>query len=249
MALAENALSTYATVRTTLGLAVPSDAGLAADQLARIEFIINAASAEIEAYCRRPFAFKAGDVEEVPSKGTNRLFVRRTPVRAILAVSLLTYDRKVSIDLDPSTFSSVGADARAGVIARNVQAYGANTSLGGWANSADVANDVAGSQIAGSERRAYRVVYDGGWITPAQADTTNGGIGGTRDLPYDIEHACVQACVSLHARWGSDPNVSSATLHQSSMSWDRSSGGGGEGPSLLPETVKGTLRRYRRAAP
>lgn len=249
MALAENALSTYDTVRTVLGLSVPVDDTQAEEQLARVELIINVVSAEIESYVRHPLWFKANDMEEVPARGTNRLFVRRTPVRAVHVVSLLTYDRKSTMDLDPATYSCVGTYADAGIISRNVQAYGAPTALGSWANSADQANDIAGSQLAGSERQAYRVIYSGGWITPAQADVANGGIGGTRDLPYDIEHACIQACVALHSRWGINPNISSATLHQSSMSWDNGSGGDdGDGPSLLPAAVKGAIKRYRRPA-
>jgi len=245
VALAENALSTYERVRLALGLSVPTDDALAAEQLARVEFLINAASASIERFVNHPLAFKAGVVEDVAPKGTNRLFVRRTPVRAIHSITLLQYDRTPAIAFDPATYSCAGEDAEAGLITRNIQAFGGASVQGvGWTWAADMAPDIAGSFLAGSERRAIRIVYDGGWITPAQADTANGGQGGTADLPADIELACVWTAVGLQANYGNNPNVSSATLHQSSMSFDR-----GSPAAFIPAVAIGALNRYRRYAP
>jgi hypothetical protein len=65
-----------------------------------------------------------------------------------------------------------------------------------------MASDIAGSPLAGSERKILRVVYDAGYVTPAQVDTGNGGFAGQRDLPFDLEHACVQTVASMSARYG-----------------------------------------------
>lgn len=237
MTLAANALTTYATVKDALGL--PDDTAQS-----RVELLINAASAVIEQELNRPLCFQAGEVEEIRAKGVNTLRLRRTPVKSIAQIALLAFDRSVLYTYDPVTYSCTDADAEAGIVSRTVSGLLAAPISGssGWMWSAELAMDIAGSPLAGSERKSLRVIYDGGWITPAQADTAHGGMGGTRDLPYDIEHACIIAVSSAFARYGTNQNITSATLHQSSVSYDSGS------TSALPADAMAMLRPYRRYA-
>ena len=244
MALASNALTTYETARVALGLSIPADTDEAAAQRTRIEFLINAASAAIANYCNRLFEFEAGEVEEVKGQGVNRIVVRRTPVRSIQAIQLLSFDRQVVYTYDPWTYACNGLDAESGIITRNISGVAMPPALTGsaWLWSAEMASDIAGSPLAGSERKILRVIYDGGWVTPAQVDTDNAGFAGQRDLPFDLEHACIQTVASMSARYGQNMAITSATLHQSSISYASGSASIGS----LPAEVQGSLASYRR---
>ena len=182
-----------------------------------LERLIETASDMIEAYCNRTFSYTAAIVETVRSYGFTDLRVSRMPLKTI-----------TSITLDGSTVSSSNYtlhNANAGII----------HSRYGWGWSAAVFQAAEYHGMKGTERAPYTVTYNGGFVCPAQT--------GTRDLPYDIEDACIQLVAARYRSRGRDPYVTSETIGAAS----ESRGGTATAESYgLPDQVKLILNRYRR---
>lgn len=213
MPLTPQALTTLAQLRTELGLA--SDEGDASQLEARIE----RASAAIATYLGAPLHYQAGIVERVVGWGAQRLTVTRRPLRAVSEVALMILSTAEVVDADTYEIE----DAAQGWLLKTG---------GTWAwTTAGVGLTPDG--VAGQERQGYRVTYTGGWITPGLA---TGEL--VRDLPYDIEEACLQLAVLSWRTKGRDASIRERKLLSGSIKYgDTSEGAAG---------ILASLDHYRR---
>lgn len=183
----------------------------------RLPRLIAVASEAIARHLDRRLHYGAAISEKVKAFGRPRLVLDVTPIVAITSITLA--DGTVVTDYSRE-------NDLAGFLYRR----------GGWSSSGlargglPPQNDLA----PGTEESAITVVYGGGWVCPAQA--------GTRNLPYDIEEACIQAIAGLYRGSGKDPSVASESLGDYSVSYrgDPSPGG------ILPASVIAQLASYRR---
>ncbi len=79
------------------------------------------------------------------------------------------------------------------------------------------------------------VVYEAGYITPEQARK---GMG-ERDLPYDLEEACIATVMSWYSRRSMPPDVQGFWVEQIRVNFDTQR-------EWLPMPVQRILGRYRR---
>lgn len=181
---------------------------------------INTASEAIERYCDRRFQ-RATVVEKVGFMGGQRLLLERTPLVSI-----------TSIVVDGVT---LGAD----VYSIESAAQGTVYRESGWPWSADVIDAMNPYRLPGTERQLATVTYVGGYILPNDA--------GVRDLPYDLEQACVDAVVALYRQQGRDKSVQAEAVGGASVQYTQRNpalpGAGG----VLPSSSLVVLDSYRRA--
>lgn len=209
MPLAEHALTTYEAVSATLQLS--SDDAANATAQALIERYINACSEAIERIACRHFERTATAVTEYyPGYGGVHLVLDRAPIVSVGTIDLVTIDGTAQGTLDNWRVDN----ADAGIVYRP----------GRWPLTADVARTPTRDTIPGSERYSIRVQYTAGWITPYQADESTvspyaGGALGTRNLPYDIEEACIESVVARWRRGTQGFNIQNQTLEGLSMSF------------------------------
>lgn len=240
MALSIHALTTWETMQAELGLSGTSDQTV-------IERLINAASEEIERVAQRHFEYVAGHAERVAGHGTNLLIVSHAPIRSVAAIDYIDGAGLVSHSYASTEYAI--HDAKAGLVAWTGGTDVLRGNVSGWPWTADAAGDtIRGEPLPGSERKALRVVYDGGWVTPEQARANTGM---ARDLPYDLEQACIIAVASWWKRRGSDVTVSNHSSAQGSSVTYRAPAEGnsviGTIPSgMLPLEAAQIAQRYRR---
>lgn len=204
VAVATTALTTLATVKTELGIL---DSSLD-DVIARL---INAASVRIlRATGRRRLAYSAAYVEDVAGYGTGSLVLSLTPVRSVASLSF-DGSAQTTSDLELPAFNA-GED-NDGIVRRS----------GGFLWTAATAGEsVTGQGVIGSERRLYRVTYAGGFICPGQA--TAGPPALVRDLPEDLEQACIDLVTSLYRRRGRDQGITAESILGESVAYDTTAG-------------------------
>lgn len=176
MSVAANALTTLATVLEELELA--RDAGT---RDARLERYINAASDFVASFCGRSFHRSDNIAEDIAGTGRTLIAVSRRP---IVAIDSITIDDGA---IAASTYSI--HDAALGTIFRAT----------GWPWEAASMPGLSYAPVPGTEEKTITVTYDGGYVTPAQAEQ---GLfsAAARTLPYDLEDAVVQLVVT---RWQS----------------------------------------------
>lgn len=213
MALATNALTLLATAKSDLGISGSSED-------TKVERLINAASAALEAYCSRVFWRSTAVVEKVAGFGGLYLRVSRTPVNSLTAIA---FDGS-ALDITQVTID----DSKVGLLARP----------GGWEWTAHTAPDTSGGGLPGTERLLYQVTYDGGWYTPKQESEAPNP---TRTLPYDVEEACLEFVRELYHLKRRDPTVESERL----LSW-AATYRTGEDASGIPAGVRTLIDPYRR---
>lgn len=194
MALAPAALTTVAKLRFELGLATNEGDP---DQL---EARIMRASQAIATYVGAPLHYEVGIVERVAGYGTARLVVTRRPLRAITSITLRSGASAQEIDADGYVID----DAELGWIA---------SIAGGWCWTTAGAG-LEPNGIAGQEYKGYTVTYTGGWITPDQA-----GGALVRDLPDDIEAACLALAVLSWRSRGRDTSIRERKLMSASVKY------------------------------
>ena len=222
MALSSDALTTIAACEEALSIT----AGTENVYLTRLtEF----ASSRIKRYCNRTFYWEEDIEEYIRSGGTNHLVVSRRPVSAITSVEY--NDAAVSSD----DYKCVGYS--------KLEDAGTIYNSGGWYWPATQIKNIARDQYPGSEDPLYKVTYDGGWVTPAQYDDDNTL---TRDLPYDLEQACIDLVVMRYRKKGLAPGIKAEKL----LSWSATY----EAPAVtnlnqpyadIPSSIKGILDAYK----
>jgi hypothetical protein len=215
MALTAPALTTVAQLRFELGLAV--DEG----DTTQLEARIMRASQAIATYVGAPLHYEAGIVERVAGYGTARLVVTRRPLRAIESITLRSGTSAQEIDADDYAID----DAGLGWIERIAGAWCWTTAGAG----------LEPNGIAGQEYKGYAVTYTGGWITPEQE-----GGALVRDLPEDIEAACLALAVLSWRSRGRDASVRERKLMSASVKYGTTSEG--------EAGILAQLAHYRRLA-
>ncbi len=230
MAVSIHALTTYDTVKAELGL--KND--MAQDA---IERLINAMSEAVERMAGgRHFEYKTGEVELHPGFGDHRLILKRTPVATITQIRLLDLDGSEVSIYDPAGYTLENAEA--GFVFRSGSILGTDfpNQRGGWPWTAQVGRGIRSELIAGSERAALEVTYDGGYITPQQEVD---GVG-TRTLPYDLEEAVISSVRREYRRRTRDGSIQSKSSDEVDVSFFSPSQMGDVGTSariLTPEAV------------
>lgn len=197
--LSAHALTLYATVRDALGFTSADDATVQA----KLERIINAVSDEMASLAHRTFEYGAAIVEKQRGYDDVRMVLDRAPLKAITSIEWLSWDGS-SVSTFAATSYEIDEDGLSGMIYRSA----------GFAWTAQLAGDILGSPMAGTERAAYRVTYAGGWVTPEQARLDAAllvPLGWVRDLPYDLEEACIQSAIAVYRKSGQDRSVLAET--------------------------------------
>jgi hypothetical protein len=187
VAVAAHALTTLATVLDELAL--EQDTG---PKDTRLERYINAASEFVRTFCGRSFHREDNIAESVRGRGGTLIQVSRRP---IITIDSITVD---GATLQASTYSVDDADR--GLIFRST----------GWPWEAARMPGLSYQPIPGTEEPTIVVTYDGGFVTPAQAEAGMFSAA-ARTLPWDLEDAVVQLVVSRWKLRGRDVRVSSET--------------------------------------
>lgn len=216
MAVGEHALTTLTRVKTELGIS-----GSGEDSY--LEGLIDSVSGRIASFCNRTFQYGEDIEETVPGYAWTALLLSRCPIVEI-----------DSIVLDGSTVSADSykiKSANAGIVYNET----------GWAWTALSGGSVAGDRLAGTEDPLYVITYTGGYVTPQQAadDVTL-----TRNLPYDLEDACVEWITVRYLRKGADPRLQGERL----LSWSAQYSVTAQQSTEMPESIAAVLRRYKRHA-
>lgn len=183
MAVAANALTTLATVLDELGL--EQDSGV---KDTRLERYINAASDFVASFCGRTFQRADNIAEKVRGRGGTLIQVSRRPI--------ITID-SITVDLATVAATDYHVDnAGRGLIFRST----------GWPWEPARMPGLSYAPIPGTEEPTIIVTYDGGFVTPAQADQ---GLfsAAPRTLPYDLEDVVIQLAVSRWKLRGRDVRV------------------------------------------
>lgn len=221
MALAANALTTVARMEAELSLT-------AGAQDAVLQAVINEASAAIEAYIGRSLFRDDALSEKVAGKGTPIVCLGRTPIRSI--TSLSEYDAVLTEDDDFEIH-----DANVGTLRRLFH---------NWTQYTRGSGGVSSEPMPGYERKKIEIVYDAGWVTPQQEIDNPPWV---RDLPYDIEAACVITATSIYLQRARDRAVDGERILSAAVDYIGINTALGRGTGgILPDAVLATLDKYRR---
>jgi len=189
---------------------------------ALLERYINTASMAIEAYCQRLFQ-KATRTERVAHSRARRLVLRNTP---LVSITSITNDG-TAVDTGDYEIE----DEAAGLV------------LGDsiWVPKDHVvADSLAQDVVPGTGERLLTIVYVGGYVLPNDA--------GTRNLPYDIEEACLLTVASLYRARGADRRIMSEHVGDFSAGFGGVNTAIGRGRGgIIPDEAFAALRPYRRA--
>jgi hypothetical protein len=218
VALSAHALTTVQAVKDELSLGAAPHAD--DDFLARK---INVYSRAIERHCARHFEREAIVGEKHHAEGGLHLVLERRPIVSVAAVSF-----------DGAALTAVAdyeiEDAEAGLL-RIIHAT---------INYAMAARNITGDALPGTSRKLYAVSYTGGWVLPK--DDGTGNPAAVRDLPEDVEEACILAVVTAYAKKGRDRTVQAESLLSHSVTY----AGGVSGLDALPPESAKLLEPYRR---
>jgi hypothetical protein len=219
MALATNALTNVTTVEDELGIS-------SGTETARLQRMINIASAMAESYAGRIFYRDTAIEEKVRVGAGPDMFLSRPPINSITSIAFL------------------GSD----ISSANYEIHSTNGGIvkhtyGSWGNVQVFYPDVSRTRAAGEERKVYTVTYDGGWYTQPQDDADEEI---TRTLPYDIEGACIAIVSALRRQMGRDPSVVSESLLGSSQTYTQPSVvGGSNWIEVMVPLAASALAKYR----
>lgn len=171
MAAIDFALTSLGTLKSEI-LQDPTDTA----QDALLTRAILAATDRIESYLSRKLCYRDGVIELFQDQDMQRwLRLRAYPLREVESVELLDEDGEVEETLLPTEYS---IDAAAGLLFKR---------HGAWFDGGRTLwPDVSHPRFAGNSRPRYRVTYSAGFYGPNQATMSI-----ERDLPYDIEQACL----------------------------------------------------------
>jgi len=206
--LADNALTTWDTVADECGLEPTAQ-----DRATRL---INVASDAIEGFCDRRFGRRVVTGELYDPIGSNRLLLARSPV---VSIQQIVVDGTVVLAGEYEI-----EDAERGWLWRD---------HGWFVSERMVAGSASGTVIPNSSKRTIAVDYTAGWILPKDdAELAQ------RDLPYDLEQACIDTVASLWRQRGTD---------KTAARFDQLNNGIGTGQwGYLPDAAMPTLKRYAR---
>lgn len=223
MALASYALTTLASLKSALGV---TGSTLDAD----LEFTINAVSKAMSRAADRVFEFETDIEDRVKAYGTGRIVLPRAPVSTLTKIESIDFAGTVTGEIDSGSYGLEDGSGQSGVV------FGlwGSTALGGGA-----------SGLARFQQAPFSlllVTYDAGFVTPQQAEDD---VLLTRDLPEDLEQACLQSCVRWYRERFADQTISSESYPDHSISQATGSAETGSFGVLTRESLA-IARSYRR---
>lgn len=229
MTLSARALTTLATLKTELGIS-------GSDSDTRLERMIEATS---EAMSReaggRIFQREAGAIHKIAGYGYPRLILPSAPVVSIASIVLIDSDGTVIYTYASTDYAI--EDANNGFVRND----------GLWASTAPEGPGIDKRQLPGEERFGYKVTYTAGWITPWQADASYpGGSVGTRNLPYELEEACIQSAGVWFRTSQRDPTIQSQTTERQTTVYGAFSSQAEKRAGVLTLEAQAIAKRYRR---
>lgn len=171
---------------------------------------IDTASDQIERYVNRKLYYGASIIEKVAGSSDAFLYISRTPLSSVTSIVWLGDSSTVTA----SDYEIWETD------------QGKIYKSSGWNNA----------KISANEFERYQVTYVGGWITPQQ-DADDGAL--TRDLPFDLETACINMIVGLWRQKGADRTIRSESILGTSVSYERHQDG-------IDPSVRSILDSYKR---
>lgn len=182
---------------------------------AKLPRLIGAASGAIRRYLDRPqLHYGAAIVEKLPGfDGQVRMYLGVVPLISVASVVLPD-----GSTLDPADYTVESLEA--------ATLYRA----AGWPYTGLCDN---GGRLYG-EAKTIVVTYAGGWVTPAQS--------GTRNLPFEIEEACLLTVSALYRKQGIDPTIASESLGDYSVTFATAT----EGDWVIPPAAQALLSTHRR---
>ena len=187
----------------------------------RLTRMINVASAAAESYTNRTFQRGTRTQKIRPPNGP-RIFLDATPLASITSIT----DDGATVDSSEYEIE----DASAGIVFRS----------SGWGGrDLTVPRSIVGDVMTGTGKSWLSITYIGGYVLPNDA--------GDRDLPYDIEQACILTVTSLFRGRGRDRAVASKATGDASFSFRLPNeiigvGAGG----VIPDEAVVLLRPYLR---
>lgn len=180
------------------------------------------ASEAIAGHCNRTFR-RAEVTETLRPSGAQVIVLSRTPVVEI--ASITEGGRTIAAS------EYVLQNAAAGMVFRDA----------GWPARQPWLVGVSLTPIPGTGAADIEVTYTGGYVLPN--DTS-----GTRDLPHDLEQACIETVKSLHLGAGRDRLVVGESLGAASVTYAGVNTATGRGAGgIIPDEVLPQLAKYVRA--
>jgi hypothetical protein len=181
---------------------VQDELGLTDSDFYRAARLIGVASAAIESYCQRSFR-RAETSERYEPSGANRLQLRRTPIVAVASIAIDGV-ATTEWEIEDSALGWLWRESR-------------------WKTAdAIISGSAASDEMPGSSKRAIVVTYTAGFVLPKDASAES-----PRDLPLDLEQACIETVASLWRQRGVDRNSAQFAV-----------------PYLIPTAVLPILKRY-----
>ena len=226
VSLTDSALCTLADLKTELGISGSGED----DTLKRM---INAASAQIAGFCNRSFYYETGKVEYVAGYGTPYLRVSKYPLEAITSIVYLSsFSGTTGSTISSNDYVIRERDKQSGRIFRE----------DGWLWTAAMLGGATYPAFPGTESPLYKVTYSGGYVTQQQDDDDNPSASVTRDLPYDLEDACIQLAAQRYLSSGDDRRINAEKLMSYSVTYSVTA----QSSTDIPASIKCVLNRYRR---
>ncbi len=211
-------LTTVAVAADSLGVSDPADA--------KVARAVSAASSAIARYINRPrLHYTVGFVEKLRGHiEQTRLQLGLLPVSSVASVVFADGTSLAASDY-------VVEDLEQGWLYRSIWPYTGLVRSGLLYDTPAV----------GTERASIVVTYTGGWVTPAQAVSV-GWPGPARNLPSDVEEACLQTVAAIYQGSGRDGAVASESFGDYSVAYRASLLGGG----VIPDSAMPLIAAYRR---
>lgn len=196
---------------------------------ARLPLCIASASEAIRGYINQDqIHYQAGIVELVASSlNSPRICLDVTPVVSVASVVLP----------DGTTITDWELESKKlGFLRRLV----------GWPYTGQVLPGILQvDPLAGSAKPGITVTYTAGWVTPAQAQSSGWDSALPRNLPADLEMACILTATALFRGMGRDATVSSESMGDYSVAYRPLPAGAGA-PEPLPPAAQALADNYRR---
>jgi len=158
--------------------------------------LIRQATFQIQKFTGRVFAHEVV-TESLPGTGTPLLYVSRTPIRNLTQVT-------IDGDVVPATEYTI-EDAEAGSILLHTD--GTPPAPKVWPQSAHVTSGLSLFPLLGLGSNNVDIQYEGGYKMPGESG---------RDLPYDLERACLDLCKTFYLERGENPRIIEQAVGDSS---------------------------------
>lgn len=179
-----------------------------------IESFIEQASDQISTFTGRVFA-KEQVKETIGATGLPEILLNRTP---IVTVDEIKYDGTEVTDYSISSY-------KAGILYRET----------GWSDTSISWNTFEKEHPSPYLKPSWEFTYTAGYVLPNQST-----VSAPRDLPHDLERACIDMVKTLYRSKSLDSSIKRYKVGDTDISFERSGG-------LITPTVSSVLSYYRRA--